>query len=86
MKRINFTSSDFARLKSTDCLIVDKTRYIYCLLKSGNQFVVNTAPYGFGKSVIVSMQENLFIGRETYLLECMFPILIMISLFIQSLV
>ena len=64
MKRINFTSSDFARLKSTDCLIVDKTRYIYCLLKSGNQFIVNTAPYGFDKSVIVSMQENLFIGRR----------------------
>ena len=64
MKRIDFTSSNFVRLKSTDCLIVDKTRYIYCLLKSGNQFVVNTAPYGFGKSVIVSMLENLFIGRR----------------------
>ena len=63
MKRINFTSSDFARLKSTDCLIVDKTRYIYCLLKNGNQFIVNTAPYGFGKSLIVSMLENLLIGR-----------------------
>ena len=61
MKRIDFTSSDFARLKSIDCLIVDKTRYIYCLLKNGNQFVVNTAPYGFGKNLIVSMLENLLI-------------------------
>lgn len=64
MKRIDFTSSDFARLKSIDCLIVDKTRYIYHLLKSGNQFVVNTAPYGFGKSLIVSMLENLRISRR----------------------
>ena len=64
MKRIDFTSSDFARLKSTDCLIVDKTRYSYCLLKNGNQFVVNTAPYGFGKNLIVSMLENLLIGRR----------------------
>ena len=64
MKRLNFASLDFARLKSTDCLIVDKTRYIYCLLKSGNQFVVNTALYGFGKSLIVSMLENLLIGRR----------------------
>lgn len=64
MKRINFKSSDFAHLKSTDCLIVDKTRYIYCLLKSGNQFVVNTAPYGFGKSLIVSMLKNLLVGRR----------------------
>ena len=64
MKRIDFTSSDFARLKSTDCFIVDKTRYSYCLLKNGNQFVVNTAPYGFGKNLIVSMLENLLIGRR----------------------
>ena len=64
MKRINFKSSDFVHLKNTDCLIVDKTRYIYCLLKSGNQFVVKTVPYGFGKSLIVSMLGNLLIGRR----------------------
>ena len=60
MKIIDFASTDFVHLKNTDCLIIDKTRYIYRLLKSGNRFVINTAPYGFGKSLIASMIEALF--------------------------
>ena len=64
MKIIDFASTDFVHLKNTDCLVVDKTRYIYRLLKSGNRFVINTAPYGFGKSLIASMIEALFKGKS----------------------
>jgi hypothetical protein len=59
--------SDFKKLREGGYVYVDKTEYIYRLIKEGSGYYFLSRPRRFGKSLLLSTIEYLFRGeRELY--------------------
>jgi hypothetical protein len=59
--------SDFKKLREGGYIYVDKTEYIYRLVKEGSGYYFLSRPRRFGKSLLLSTIEYLFKGeRELY--------------------
>jgi hypothetical protein len=59
--------SDFKKLREGGYIYVDKTEYIYRLVKEGSGYYFFSRPRRFGKSLLLSTVEYLFKGeRELY--------------------
>jgi hypothetical protein len=59
--------SDFKKLREGGYVYVDKTEYIYRLIKEGSGYYFLSRPRRFGKSLLLSTFEYLFKGeRELY--------------------
>jgi hypothetical protein len=59
--------SDFKKLREGGYVYVDKTEYIYRLVKEGSGYYFLSRPRRFGKSLLLSTLEYLFKGeRELY--------------------
>ncbi|RMG22020.1 MAG: AAA family ATPase [Bacteroidetes bacterium] len=54
---------DFGKLRELNALYIDKTRYIYELYK-GSGYYFLSRPRRFGKSLLVSTLESLFLGKR----------------------
>ena len=54
----------FSTLRLDNFIYVDKTGYIYDLLKTGNRYFFLTRPRRFGKSLLLSTLEELFEGNK----------------------
>jgi hypothetical protein len=66
MKKLPIGISDFKELIQGDYIYVDKTQYIYKLIKQGKYYFLSR-PRRFGKSLLLSTIEYLFKGeRELY--------------------
>jgi hypothetical protein len=66
MKKLGIGISDFKELINGNYIYVDKTQYIYNLIKSGKYYFLSR-PRRFGKSLLISTIEYLFKGeRELY--------------------
>ncbi|MEN3042004.1 MAG: AAA family ATPase, partial [Fervidobacterium sp.] len=63
MKDLPIGISDFRKLIEKGCIYVDKTKYIYDMIKS-NEYVFLSRPRRFGKSLLVSLLEYLFKGEK----------------------
>jgi hypothetical protein len=59
--------SDFKKLREENFIYVDKTEYVYKLVKEGGGYYFLSRPRRFGKSLLISTLEYLFKGeRELY--------------------
>jgi hypothetical protein len=56
-------SSNFGEIRKNDWLYVDKTQHIAKLLKKATRVYISR-PRGFGKSLMVSVLENLYLGNK----------------------
>lgn len=63
MKKLPFGEADFARLRTEDLIYVDKTRQIYEMINYSN-YLFLSRPRRFGKSLIISTLENLYLGKK----------------------
>ena len=55
--------SEFTELRETDCLYIDKTKYVYSLLKK-NRRTFLARPRRFGKSLLLSTLEAALQGKK----------------------
>jgi len=63
MKKLSVGISDFKELIQEDYIYVDKTEYIYKLIKQGKYYFLSR-PRRFGKSLLISTLEYLFKGEK----------------------
>jgi hypothetical protein len=63
MKKLSVGISDFKELIQGDYIYVDKTEYIYKLIKQGKYYFLSR-PRRFGKSLLISTLEYLFKGEK----------------------
>jgi hypothetical protein len=56
--------SDFKKLREGGYIYVDKTEYIYRLIKEGSGYYFLSRPRRFGKSLLISTLEYLFKGEK----------------------
>ncbi|MDR3245934.1 MAG: ATP-binding protein [Prevotellaceae bacterium] len=63
MKKLPIGTQSFSILRSTDCLYVDKTEYIYRMVTTGRVYFLSR-PRCFGKSLLVSTLDALFKGQK----------------------
>jgi hypothetical protein len=63
MKRLPIGVQNFAKLRESDFLYVDKTKLIHQLIKEGNVFFLSR-PRRFGKSLLISTIEAIFKGEK----------------------
>jgi hypothetical protein len=54
---------DFEDLRTTNCLYVDKTKYIYYLTNMGKSYFLGR-PRRFGKSLFLSALKAYFLGKK----------------------
>ena len=67
MKKIDTGNSSFRKLITSDNLYVDKTGYIYRLIRKPGSFYVLSRPRRFGKSLTIRTLEEIFKGsRELF--------------------
>jgi hypothetical protein len=67
MKKLPIGISDFKKLREENFIYVDKTEYIYKLVKEGGGYYFLSRPRRFGKSLLLSTIRYLFEGqRELY--------------------
>ena len=64
MKKINTSISTFKNLIESDYLYVDKTKYIYEMIKEPFGQFFFSRPRRFGKSLTVSTLESVFLGEK----------------------
>lgn len=64
MKTISTSTFNFDRIISNDCLYVDKTDYVYKLVKPAFSEFFLSRPRRFGKSLLVSTLKAVFQGRR----------------------
>ena len=64
MKNLPIGIQSFTKLVENDCIYVDKTREIHRLLTSGVNVYFLSRPRRFGKSLLISTLEALFMGRK----------------------
>jgi len=64
MKALPVGIQSFADLRERDCLYVDKTKAIQCLITSGKIYFLSR-PRRFGKSLLVSTIEEIFKGNKS---------------------
>ncbi|HEW92774.1 MAG TPA: AAA family ATPase, partial [Thermotogaceae bacterium] len=63
MKKLPLGKSDFKDIIQNNFVYVDKTKYIYDLIESGDVFFLSR-PRRFGKSLTVSTLYYLFKGEK----------------------
>lgn len=63
MKKLPIGISEFEELREKECLYVDKTRYVYQLLKEDVRTFLSR-PRRFGKSLFVSTLESALRGKK----------------------
>ncbi|MBF0297433.1 MAG: AAA family ATPase [Oligoflexia bacterium] len=63
MKLLPIGIQSFEKLIEMNCLYVDKTKYLYNLIKSGTTYFLSR-PRRFGKSLTVSTLEAIFLNRR----------------------
>lgn len=66
MKRIDTGNSSFRKLITSDNLYVDKTWYIYRLIRKPGSFYVLSRPRRFGKSLTIRTFEEIFKGSREF--------------------
>ena len=54
---------DFEKLRSEDCVYVDKTRYVYDLTRISRPYFL-ARPRRFGKSLFISTLKAYFLGKK----------------------
>lgn len=64
MKKIETENSSFEKLITGGSIYVDKTRYLYNLLRDGGTYYLFTRPHHFGKTLAVSTLKEIFRGRR----------------------
>ncbi len=64
MKMINVGNSDFHTLRTNDYLYVDKTRFLYNLVRYDGFYYFLSRPRRFGKTLTVSTLEAIFHGKR----------------------
>ena len=63
LKKLPIGESSFENLIKEGCIYVDKTKILYNLIISG-KFYFLSRPRRFGKSLLVSTLENIFLGNK----------------------
>ena len=63
MKKLPLGKQNFANLRENDYIYVDKTKYIYELIKNSNVYFLSR-PRRFGKSLLVSTLKELYKGNK----------------------
>ena len=63
LKRLPVGIQTYEKLVDNNCLYVDKTQYIYKMIKLGN-YIFLSRPRRFGKSLLVSTLEAYFEGKK----------------------
>ncbi|MDR2545262.1 MAG: AAA family ATPase, partial [Methanobrevibacter sp.] len=63
LQKLPIGVQSFEDLRTNDYLYVDKTKEIFKLVNSGKSFFLSR-PRRFGKSLLVSTLENLFLGNK----------------------
>jgi hypothetical protein len=63
MKDLPYSGQTFSKIIEDDLLYVDKTEYIYSLIKKGVCYFLSR-PRRFGKSLLLSAMEELFQGKR----------------------
>ena len=66
MKKITATTSSFRKIIEKDFLYVDKTKIIYDLI-TNDEYYFLSRPRRFGKTLLISTLEELFLAIDTYL-------------------
>ncbi len=64
MKPISTSIYTFENLRQYDCVYVDKTKYLYDLIKKPNGQFFCSRPRRFGKSLTISTLEAIFSGKR----------------------
>ncbi|ACJ75364.1 conserved protein, with A weak D-galactarate dehydratase/altronate hydrolase domain [Thermosipho africanus TCF52B] len=64
MKGLPIGLQDFSDIVNNNMIYVDKTKFIYDLASSGNKYFFVSRPRRFGKSLTLSVFENLFKGNK----------------------
>ncbi|MCX7654165.1 MAG: AAA family ATPase, partial [Fervidobacterium sp.] len=68
MKTLPIGISDFGKIKEKGCIYVDKTRYVYEMIRN-SEYVFLSRPRRFGKSLLVSVLECLFKGEKELFID-----------------
>ncbi|MDR1098127.1 MAG: AAA family ATPase, partial [Tannerella sp.] len=63
MKQLGIDTQSFEKLRSRNCLYVDKTEVIYRMIMDGRVYFLSR-PRRFGKSLLVSTLEAIFKGKK----------------------
>ncbi|GAA5818359.1 MAG: conserved hypothetical protein [Methanobrevibacter sp. CfCl-M3] len=63
LQNLPISIQSFRKLREYNCLYVDKTKDIYKMTSSGTSYFLSR-PRRFGKSLLVSTLENLFLGNK----------------------
>ena len=64
MKRIDTSDSFFENFIKDDNLYVDKTKYLYNLIKDDGSYYFLSRPRRFGKSLTLSTLDTIFKGKR----------------------
>lgn len=64
MKEITTDNFDFAKLRSSNALYVDKTQYVWDLVSSKTASYFLSRPRRFGKSLLLSTLKAYFLGKK----------------------
>jgi hypothetical protein len=64
MRLLPIGISDFKKLREENFIYIDKTQYIYKLMKEGSGYYFLSRPRRFGKSLLISTLEYLFKGER----------------------
>ncbi|MDR0574784.1 MAG: AAA family ATPase, partial [Tannerella sp.] len=62
-RRLPVGVQDFEDLRTTNCVYVDKTEYIYRLITMGKPYFLGR-PRRFGKSLFLSTLKAYFLGKK----------------------
>ncbi len=62
-KFLPISRQSFRKLREDNCIYVDKTQHIYNLATGGGMYFLSR-PRRFGKSLLLSTMEELFLGRK----------------------
>ena len=63
MKKLPIGIKDFKGIIEENYIYIDKTESIYKLISEGKYYFISR-PRRFGKSLLVSTIENLYLGRK----------------------
>lgn len=63
LRQLPLSDSNFRKIRTQDYLYIDKTELLYKLIKGPASYCLLTRPRRFGKSLLVSTLEELFLGR-----------------------
>ncbi|MDR1577054.1 MAG: AAA family ATPase, partial [Deltaproteobacteria bacterium] len=67
LKELPLGNQTFAKIREGNILYVDKTEYIYKLIKSSKRNYFLSRPRRFGKTLLLNTLEELFSGnRESF--------------------